>query len=359
MDDPDLLVEALLVDGQGIAEAARLGQGLEGEAPVRETVTGDLLEVAVGREPGRHRESGQRRHPFQLEAAHLGHPQRVGEGFGVLREGEGHLRGALQVELRGVEAEALGVFELLARPDAEQHVVGVGVVLQQVVGVVRGHEGQARALPHARERAVHPPLLLEPVLHHLEEEPALVEDLAELAHHPQRLGLVAVAQRHPELAGEAAGEADDPPVVLLQELLVDARTVVEALGVPRGHELDEVVVALGAGGEQGQVVVGVGDPGGALVEPAPRGHVDLAAEDGRNTPVAAGVVERHRPEHVAVIGDGQRLHAEPRGLVHEGVDLAGPVEEAVLGVQVEVDELGVIPIRSWKAACARRRRPRG
>src|SRR2546422_2218700 len=33
-------------------------------------------------------------------------------------------------------------------------------------------------------------------------------------------------------------------------------------------------------------------------------------------------------------------HAEALGLLHQGVDLIGPVEQTVLGVNVEVDELG-------------------
>ena len=49
----------------------------------------------------------------------------------------------LQVELVGVEAQPLGVRDLLARADAEQDVVRVVVVLAQVVGVVGGDERQA------------------------------------------------------------------------------------------------------------------------------------------------------------------------------------------------------------------------
>ena len=56
--------------------------------------------------------------------------------------------------------------------------------------------------------------------------------------------------------------------------------------------------------------------------------------------LAAGVVEGDRAEHVAVVGDGQRLHAHARRLLDQLVDVAGPVEQAVLGVEVEVDELG-------------------
>ena len=55
--------------------------------------------------------------------------------------------------------------------------------------------------------------------------------------------------------------------------------------------------------------------------------------------LAAGVVEGDGPEHVAVVGDGHRLHAEAHALLDQLVDAAGAVEQAVLGVQVQVDEV--------------------
>src|SRR5207302_8267784 len=45
-------------------------------------------------------------------------------------------------------------------------------------------------------------------------------------------------------------------------------------------------------------------------------------------------------EEVAVVRDGQGRHAKALGLLHQGVDRIGPVEQTVLGVNVEVDELG-------------------
>jgi hypothetical protein len=127
--------------------------------------------------------------------------------------------------------------------------------------------------------------------------------------------------------------------VLGEHVLVDARPVVEALGVPDGHQLDEVVIADLVGGQQRHVVVRLFDAAARLVEAAPRRDVDLAPRDGLDALRPRGVVEDHRPEHVAVVGDGHGLHAELRRLVDELVDVARPVEEAVLGVQVKVDEL--------------------
>ena len=75
------------------------------------------------------------------------------------------------------------------------------------------------------------------------------------------------------------------------------------------------------------------------VAPVAGRDVDLAAEDRVDAALAGGVVEHHRREHVAVLGDSQRRHLQRRCLIEQLVDAAGAVEQRVLGVQVEVDEL--------------------
>jgi hypothetical protein len=149
-----------------------------------------------------------------------------------------------------------------------------------------------------------------------------------------------------DLAREAAGEPDQAPVVAGQEVLVDAGPVIKPFRVGQGDQLHEVVVALVVGREKGQVVVSLGDSGRRLVEAASRGHVDLAAQDGPEALFPAGVVEGHRPEQVAVVGDGQGLHPQAHRLVHQLVNVNGPVEQAVLGMQVEMDEVSHADLRA-------------
>jgi hypothetical protein len=117
------------------------------------------------------------------------------------------------------------------------------------------------------------------------------------------------------------------------------RLVVEALGVARRHQLDEVLEADLVLGQQHQVVGGLARRA-ALVAAVARGHVDLAAQDRVDAALARRVVEHHRREHVAVFGDGQRRHAHLLRLVEQLVDAACAVEQRELGVQVQMDELG-------------------
>ena len=80
----------------------------------------------------------------------------------------------------------------------------------------------------------------------------------------------------------------------------------------------------------------------------------------------AAEVEIDRAEEVAVVGERDGREPELLGLLDELLELGGAVEQAVLGVDVQMDELACAasssrstPTRSWTAAWTRRRRPPG
>ena len=324
-----------------MAETAGRGQRIQHAQTVGVAVPRHLLEVALDGEAGRHVEGRQLPRRLEEEAALLGDGHRVAQRLRMVGEHRRHLRRALDVELLGVEAQPLRLVDLLAGADAEQHVVGLVVLLAEVMGVVRRGQGQARLRVEAIQPLVDAPLLLDAVVHHLEEEPLLAEDVAEDTDRLKGRGLLSRADVLRDLAGEAAGEADQTLGVRGQHFLVDARPVVEAFRVADRDELDQVVIAGLVRGQQGHVVVRLFDARSCLVVAAPRGHVDLAAQDGLDALVDGGVVEGHRPEHVAVIGDGERAHAELADLVHELVDVARAVEQAVFGMEMKMDEFGI------------------
>ena len=77
-------------------------------------------------------------HEVELDA--LGDVERVVADLGRLGEDLAHLLGALEEELVGVELQPLQVGLHLLLLDAEQHVVRLGVFLEGVVQIVRGHD---------------------------------------------------------------------------------------------------------------------------------------------------------------------------------------------------------------------------
>ncbi len=142
-----------------------------------------------------------------------------------------------------------------------------------------------------------------------------------------------------DFAGEAAGEADEAFGVFGEEGFRDARLFVEAVQGGFGGEADEVAVAGFVFGEDEEVVVlGVGV--GVLAEVGLFfADVELAAEDGLEALLVHGVEEMDGAVDVAVVGDGGGGLTNFGEVLGELVDVAGTVQEGVVGVEMEVREL--------------------
>ena len=83
------------------------------------------------------------------------HIAEVGDFLGVLQglraalEELGHLVLALHIELLGLKLHPARLVHRLAHLDAHEHILGPGVLPGQVVGVVGGHQRDARLLVEA------------------------------------------------------------------------------------------------------------------------------------------------------------------------------------------------------------------
>src|SRR5690606_22210036 len=112
----------------------------------------------------------------------------------------------------------------------------------------------------------------------LDFEPAVV--LPERGREPlgrlPGLFVVALTQVERDLAGEAGRQAYDALAVRREDVLVDARTAIEAFEIPDGAELDQVPVSGPVLRQQHQVTVLRRGPGGLLGRGAgPEGEVRL------------------------------------------------------------------------------------
>ena len=141
-----------------------------------------------------------------------------------------------------------------------------------------------------------------------------------------------------EFTGDAAAKADDAFVELFEKFAVDARFEVEALEVGLGGEFDEVAEAGTVLGEKREVVTGFFEIAGIFFEAAVGGDVGLVADDGVDAFLFGLLIELESAVEVAVVGEGQGVHAVGLGAGDELVDGAGAVEEAVMAVAVEVNE---------------------
>ena len=132
--------------------------------------------------------------------------------------------------------------------------------------------------------------------------------------------------------------------MLPEKLLVDSRFIIKAFEVSCGHELDEVFVSGLVPGQKNEVVGAflVLARGAGFFEPRPRRYIHFAADDGLDAGLRGLEVKIEGAEKVAVVRDSDSGHAEINGFFDQAIERAGPVKEAVFGVEVKVDEIGVV-----------------
>ncbi len=134
-----------------------------------------------------------------------------------------------------------------------------------------------------------------------------------------------------------------PSACSRRSCLVHARPVVEARQIRLGDQADEIAVALLRRREDGQVVgVALARLARRLflaIRPVAGSDVRLDADDRADAVLKSLVEEVEGPEHVAVVGDRDRRHAELGDALAQLGQSVGAVEEGVLAVEMEVDEV--------------------
>ena len=273
---------------------------------------------------------------LKVEIAFFRDEDGVVRGLGVAGEEPSHFLLALEIQLAGLEAHAVRVVHGLAHLYAHEDVLIIGVFFFNIVRVVREREGYAGLVVEPYYPGGGLFLLAQAVILYLEIE-ILAEQLAQLKSLRTRPAVVVVKYPLRDIARHAAAQAHEALGVLMQQLPVDTGLDVKALGEGAAHQIAEVAVALLVLAEEYEMCVFVVQPV-LLVRHAPRRDVDLAADDGLYARGAAGLVERHRAVHHAVVGDGESRLSQRLGGPGELVYTARPVEQGVFGMHMQVNK---------------------
>jgi len=353
-DQKEVVGEALPDDHVqlGLQPGLVLRPGIGGPETLDEALSTQFAQKVLGRASAGDGETGQvDALQVHLQVAAFGHLQGVVDRLGHPVEGPKHLLARLEIELGGEELHAPLVVQVLPGLDADQDVLQGGVVPGQVMGIVGGHRLQAEIPGQPDQFGVGLALLGKPVVHQLDEE-VLSEDVAI---EPQTLGGQAGIVLHQgvvDLTAQATRKRHQALAVPSQQFAIRPGLVVVALQVGGADQLGQVAIALAVLGQQRQVEGPVVLARLAIMAP-PLGHVDLASDQRLDACLLAGLVEGDGPGHHAMVGHGQGRHAQFLGPGDHLGDAVAAIQQAVLGVAMEMD------VRHGAGTCFRGEASRG
>jgi hypothetical protein len=284
---------------------------------------------------------------IHADVAAFGDGEGALEGIGEIAEDFKHFGGGFVEELVGGELHAVGFGEGLAGLDAEEDFLGAGVGVAEVVAIIGSDKRNAGFLGKAEEIGVNALFDFEALILNFEEEIGFAEEVAEAVGRAAGVVEAIVEEGFVDFAAEAGGEADEAAGVLGEEVVINARAVVEAFKEAGGDELDEIAVAVFGFAEEEEVIGAAGGGvvarrivGWAAIVAGAFGDVDFAADDGLDATSGGGVVEMGGGKEIAVVGDGDGGEAAAGGFLDEFGNFAGAVEEGEIGMEMKVDEAG-------------------
>jgi len=173
---------------------------------------------------------------FQRKIAFFRHGHGVVHRLGTVIKELPHLLRGPEIELIGLKFHPVLVFDSFSGLDTQENLVRFGVRLIEVMAVVRRHQGYGQFSADLHQTLVGPPLVGNVVLHYFQIEISLPEDVPVFRRRRQGAIHVPFDDEGGDFAVETGTHADEPFVMTLQQLLVDAGTVVVAFPIAVGRE---------------------------------------------------------------------------------------------------------------------------
>ena len=348
LDDEEIVRKAHFLDHGQLVFQLPVVFRLLGAVALREALFTQLPQIGGGVVPLRQLELRQViLAEGEVKPAAVSNALGVLHGVGITGEQLLHLLRGADVEILRLIAHTVLVVHGFSGLDAQQHVVALGVLLPEIVGVVGADQGNARLLVQAQQAPVHRGLLGNAVVLQLQIEVVPAQDLL----HGQGVFLgpliVAADQAAGNFSGQAGGKADKALRMPAQQVQVDAGLDIEPVHKGLAHQVRQVPVT-GLVLTQQHQVPGLRVQLIGFVQPGPPGHIYLAPDDRMDALGLAGPVKVDGAVHNAVVRDGHRRLAQLLHQLRQVPDAAGTVQQAVLRVDVQMGKGHITPPPAYR-----------
>jgi len=133
------------------------------------------------------------------------------------------------------------------------------------------------------------------------------------------------------------GKGNKAIMMELEKLLIYPGLIVKSLKVALGNQLEQIVVALLIPGQQGKMVGAFANWLSAMA--IGLGDINFAANDWFDTCFLSRYIKVNNTVHGPVVSDSKAVHTQLFGPGDKLRDTAHAIEQAIFGVDVEVNKL--------------------
>ena len=271
----------------------------------------------------------------KFDMAPIGDSPCIGQRFRVVFKIPKHLFRRFKIELVGPKFKSIRIVDGFSGLNAQQHIVCPDVVFIQVMTIVCCNHRYRKPLSHIQKDLVDRFLNLDAVVLNLKIKVIVAKKVGIKPGRRFRFFEPVLLYQHRYLAMETRGHTDQSLVMLRKQFFVDTRFVIKTIQVADADKTAEVAVSFSCLCQQydmGKTLV----IQGCFVAQAAGCDVTFASDDRFDTGLGRFFIKFHRTEHGAVVGNGNRVHAEIRNPLKQPIQPYGAVQQTILGVHVKV-----------------------
>ena len=236
-----------------------------------------------------------------------------------------HLLLGFKVKLTTLVSHTILVLYLMLCLDTKQNIMRLRILGTDIMHIVSRNKLQPRLLTHAQKPLINDLLRINTMILKLKIEMIRSEDLRQTQCFLLGFLIKALTQIRRNNARQTGTERNDALMIFLEHLRIHSRLIIKPLRKPDRDNLHQIGIPKIILCQKHQMVISILPPDILPIKARPRCHINLTADHRIDSFLFRRPVEINHPIHIAMVGNGDILHAKFLRPAHQLADLTGAI----------------------------------
>ena len=253
-----------------------------------------------------------------------------------IREQHFHLLRRFHIILSSFISHTVFICQLLSCLKTQQNIMRLGILRQSVMHVICHYQIDPCFFVHFKKLLIYSLLLRNPMILHFQKEISLSKNILIPKCGSFCILVHSSCKIFGHLACQAGAESNNSLMVLFQNLNIYPGFIIKAFYKAFGNNLHQIAVALIIFCKKHQMIITVLTTSCFSVEPGPRRHINLAAQNGIDPCCLCSPVKINHSIHNAMIRNSRTVHPQLFYTGHIFLDLIGTVQKTVFCMNMKM-----------------------